>query len=55
MNTSEKESKKIDIDDLLVVGAELISDKPATTTAGRILRWFKKIIKVKTMLNIKIK
>ena len=46
---------QMDIDKILVSGAELISDTPPKTTAGKVLRWIKKIIKLKTLLNIKIK
>ena len=49
------EKQNIDIDNIITVGAELISDTPPKTTAGKVLRWIKRIIKVKTMLNIKIK
>jgi len=45
----------INIDEIINVSAELISDTPPKTTAGKVLRWLKKIIKLKTMLNIKIK
>ena len=45
----------INIDEIITVGAELISDKPPTTTAGKILRWLKRIVKIKNTFNIKIK
>ena len=47
--------QNINVDEILTVGAELISDTPPKTTAGKILRFIKKIIKIKSLLNIKIK
>jgi len=49
------EKQNINIDQVLEVGAELISDSKPKTTAGKILRFIKKIIKIKSLLNIKIK
>ena len=47
--------EQIDPNILIDVGVSLISDKPATTLAGRILRWIKKINLLRNGLNIKIK
>jgi len=49
-----RRSENIDLDNLIVVGAELISDKAPKTTVGKVLRWLKKIVRLKTLLNIKI-
>ena len=49
------EKQNINIDQVLEVGAELISDTPPKTTAGKILRCIKKIIKIKSLLKLKIK
>jgi len=49
------EKQNINVDEILTVGAELISDTPPKTTAGKILRWVKKIIRIKSMLNVKVK
>ena len=49
------EKQNINVDEILTVGAELISDTPPKTTAGKILRWVKKIIRIKNMLNVKVK
>ena len=51
----KKEKEQIDPNILIDVGVSLISDKPATTLAGRILRWIKKINLLRNGLNIKIK
>lgn len=50
-----RKSKNIDLDNLIVIGAEFISDSKPKTLAGKILRWVKKLVKLKTMLGIKIK
>lgn len=47
--------EQIDPNVLIDVGVSLISDKPATTLVGRILRWIKKINLLRNGLNIKIK
>ena len=49
--------KKEHIDPNIVidVAAELIPDKPPKTLAGRILRWIKKINRVRNGLGIDIK
>lgn len=40
---------------IIDVATELISDKPPTTLAGRILRWIKKINRVRNGLGVDIK
>ena len=47
--------EQVDPNILIDVGVSLISDKPPTTLAGRILRWVKKINLLRNGLNIKIK
>ena len=47
--------EQIDPNILIDVGVSLISDKPATTLVGRILRWIKKINRVRNGLGIDIK
>ena len=47
--------EQIDPNILIDVGASLISDKPATTLVGKILRWIKKINNLRNGLNVKIK
>ena len=47
--------EQIDPNILIDVGVSLISDKPATTLVGRILRWIKKINSVRNGLGIDIK
>ncbi len=47
--------EQIDPNILIDVGVSLISDKPATTLVGRILRWIKKINTLRNGLNVKIK
>ena len=47
--------EQIDPNILIDVGVSLISDKPATTLVGKILRWIKKINKLRNGLSIKIK
>jgi hypothetical protein len=47
--------QQIDPNIIIDVATELISDKPPTTIAGRILRWIKRLNKVKNDLGIKIK
>ena len=49
-----RRAEKIDIDNLIVVGAEFISDEKPKTLAGKILRIIKKIVSIKSILNIKI-
>ena len=51
----KKEKEQIDPNILIDVGVSLISDKPPTTLVGRILRWIKKINKLRNGLNVKIK
>jgi len=51
----KKEKEQIDPNILIDVGVSLISDKPATTLVGRILRWIKKINTLRNGLNVKIK
>ena len=46
---------QIDPNILIDVGVSLISDKPPTTLVGKILRWIKKINKLRNGLSIKIK
>ena len=48
-------NEQIDPNILIDVGVSLISDKPATTLVGKILRWIKKINKLRNGLNVKIK
>ena len=47
--------EQIDPNILIDVGVSLISDKPPTTLVGKILRWIKKINKLRNGLNVKIK
>ena len=51
----KKEKEQIDPNILIDVGVSFISDKPATTLVGRILRWIKKINLLRNGLNMKIK
>lgn len=51
----EDKKEQIDPNILIDAGVSLISDKPATTLVGRILRWIKKINLLRNGLNIKIK
>ena len=51
----KKEKEQIDTNILIDVGVSLISDKPPTTLVGKILRWIKKINKLRNGLSIKIK
>ena len=51
----EDKKEQIDPNILIDVGVSLISDKPATTLVGRILRWVKKINLLRNGLNVKIK
>jgi hypothetical protein len=46
---------KIDPNIIIDVATELISDRPPTTLAGRILRWIKRINRAKNQLGVKIK
>jgi hypothetical protein len=48
-------NQQIDPNIIIDVATELISDKPPTTIAGRILRWIKRLNKVKNDLGIKLK
>ena len=50
-----RRAENIDLDNLIVIGAEFISDSKPKTLAGKILRWIKKLVKIKTMLGVKIK
>lgn len=47
--------KQIDPNVVIDVATELISDKPPTTLAGRILRWIKRINRTRNSLGIDIK
>lgn len=49
------EKQKIDPNILIDAGASLISDKPAKTLVGRILRWLKKINAIRNGIGVKIK
>ena len=49
------EKEQIDPNILIDAGVSLISDKPPKTLVGRILRWIKKINKLRNGLNVKIK
>ena len=49
------ENQNINVDEIINTAGELISDSKPKTTAGKILRFIKKIIKIKGLLNIKIK
>lgn len=51
----EDKKEQIDPNILIDVGVSLISDKPPTTLVGKILRWIKKINKLRNGLNVKIK
>ena len=51
----EDKKEQIDPNILIDVGVSLISDKPATTLVGKILRWIKKINTLRNGLNVKIK
>ena len=51
----KKEQKQIDPNILIDIAAGVISDKPAKTLVGRILRWIKKINGVRNSIGIKIK
>jgi hypothetical protein len=48
-------NQQIDPNIIIDVATELISDKPPTTIVGRVLRWIKRLNKVKNDLGIKIK
>ena len=48
-------SKKIDPNILIDAGASLISDKPAKTLVGKILRWLKKINSFRNGIGLKVK
>ena len=47
--------EQIDPNILVDLATSVISDKPPTTLAGRILRWIKKINRVRNSLGIDIK
>ena len=47
--------EQIDIDNLIAVGAEFISDSKPKTFVGKVLRVIKKLAKLKILLGIKIK
>lgn len=49
------EKEQIDPNILIDAGVSLISDKPAKTIVGKILRWIKKINSLRNGLNVKIK
>ena len=49
----KKEKEQIDPNILVDLAASVISDKPPTTLVGRILRWIKKINKLRNGLNLK--
>ena len=51
----DDKKEQIDPNILIDVGVSLISDKPATTLVGKILRWIKKINTLRNGLNVKIK
>ena len=51
----KQEQEQIDPNIIIDVATELISDKPPTTLMGRVLRWIKRLNKVKNELGIKIK
>ena len=51
----KKEKEQIDPNILVDLAASVISDKPPTTLVGKILRWIKKINKLRNGLNVKIK
>jgi hypothetical protein len=51
----KKEQKQIDPNILIDAGTSLISDKPAKTLVGKILRWIKKINGVRNSVGVKIK
>ena len=55
MKDKKEQIEQIDPNILIDVGVSLISDKPATTLVGKILRWVKKINLLRNGLNIKIK
>jgi len=48
-----EQKSKFPIDQILTVGTELISDKPPKTLAGKILRWVKRIVRVKNLVGVK--
>jgi len=47
--------KNIPIDEIISIGGSIISDSEPKTTAGKILRWIKRIISIKDSANIRIK
>jgi hypothetical protein len=47
--------KQIDPNIIIDAGISIISDKPPKTLVGRILRWVKKINKLRNTIGIKIK
>jgi len=50
-----KKQEKIDPNILIDIAAGAISDKPAKTLVGKILRWFKKINSLRNSVGVKIK
>jgi hypothetical protein len=51
----KKKVEKIDPNVLIDVAVSAISDKPAKTLVGRILRWIKGVNKVRNEAGIKVK
>ena len=51
----KQEKEQIDPNILIDAGAFLISDRPAKTLVGKILRWLKKINSLRNGFNLKIK
>lgn len=47
--------EKIDPNLIIDIAASVISDKPPKTLAGRILRWIKKLNKLRNSAGIRIK
>ena len=50
-----KKQKQIDPNILIDIAARVISDKPAKTLVGKILRWIKKLNGLRNSVGIKIK
>lgn len=50
-----RRSENIDIDNLIVIGAELIPNPPPKTFFGHVRYWLIKIVKIKKTLGIKVK
>jgi hypothetical protein len=51
----KQEQEQIDPNMLIDAGTSLISDKPAKTLVGKILRWIKKINGFRNSVGVKIK